>query len=166
MGFYTANKSIKNQRNIGCFIYTVISPFVNTSERDYSTDARRCMISCVCTHYYFISSLFKIWSFMRVPLVTGGSIGTTRESAESNKVIGKHIIKQFRTFDIHDSEGNHVEDRSRLRSVIEGKASAVDVVHFDESLRYLGSCNCSDGDLLVELSPFYVVPDFPIKKLI
>ena len=103
---------------------------------------------------------------MRVPLVTGGSIGTTRESAESNKVIGKHIIKQFRTFDIHDSEGNHVEDRSRLRSVIEGKASAVDVVHFDESLRYLGSCNCSDGDLLVELSPFYVVPDFPIKKLI
>jgi hypothetical protein len=50
---------------------------------------------------------------------------------------------------------------------MEGKASGVDVVvHFDEILRYLGRCDCSDGDLLVELSPFYVVPDFPIKRLI
>ena len=87
-------------------------------------------------HYCFISLLLMVWSFTRVPLVTGGSIGTTGESAESNEVIGKHIISQFRRLDIHNSIGNHVVDRSRAHDIPdEGNASGVDVVHFDESLR-------------------------------
>jgi hypothetical protein len=88
-----------------------------------STNKQTCMLPCACAHYCFISSLFKVWSFTRVPLVTGGSIGTTRESADSNKVAGKHIIKQFRRFDIHDSVVDHVVDRSRRVVEFVGKAS-------------------------------------------
>jgi hypothetical protein len=72
-----------------------------------------------------------------------------RESAESNDTVGKHIKQQLR-FDIRGDVGNHVLNGSTPMDVPDcaGKAGRVDGVriHFDKSLKYLGSCNCSDGE--------------------
>ena len=59
---------------------------------------------------------------------------TTRESGESNEVIGKHI-KQFSRKDIHDVESGHVVELIARRRIIpdKGEASRIDVVHFNES---------------------------------
>jgi len=86
-GFYNANKSIMNQRNIEGFVCAVISPLDNKYMRKGLfhliggssiqgpplTNEDACTLVPVgCAHYCFISSLFKLWSFTRVPLVTGG----------------------------------------------------------------------------------------------
>jgi hypothetical protein len=82
-----------------------------------------------------------------------------RESAESNDTVGKHIKQQLRRFDIRGDVGNHILNGSTPMDVPDcaGKASRVDVVriHFDKSLMYLDSCNCSDGELVAwTVAPF------------
>ena len=87
----------------------------------------------------------------------------TRESGESNEVIGKQFSRKA-SLDIHGVESGHVVDliAGRRIKAIPGEASCIDVVHFNVESEVF---DCEDGDLLVEQSPFYVLPDFQSRNL-
>ena len=69
---------------------------------------------------------------MRMPLIAGGQ--TRRESGESNEVIGKQFSRMA-SLDIHGVESGHIVELivRRWSRANKGKASCIDVVHFNES---------------------------------